>query len=86
MKKGLLMFSLVMMAVFLGNAIGEAAANSESIEWLGKTYEVGISTFDIDLQLCVLTFGLHIQVCIAEVLLLLVALLFYPRLSKMIFG
>ena len=78
MKKGLLMFALVMSAVFVGNTIGEASLASEGMSWLGP--------FDVDLHLCVLTFGLQFKVCIAEVLMILVALFTYPKLSKMIFG
>ncbi len=86
MKKGLLMFALVMSAVFVGNTIGEASLASEGMSWLGQTYVVGLAPFDVDLHLCVLTFGLQFKVCIAEVLMILVALFTYPKLSKMIFG
>lgn len=86
MKKGLLMFALVMSAIFIGNLIGGICVDVDGLEWLGKTYEVGFSTFELNLQLCVLTLGLQFKVCIAEVLLLLTALLCYPRLSAFIFG
>lgn len=86
MKKGLLMFALVMSGIFLGNVIGEAAAGGDMFTWLGKNFEVGISTFDVDLYFFVLTFGLRFKICIAEVLMMLVALLSYSKLSKMIFG
>ena len=86
MKKGLLMFALVMSGIFIGNMIGSIAVNTESLNWLGKTYEIGFSTFELNLQLCVFTLGLQFRVCIAEVLLVLTALLSYPKLSKMIFG
>lgn len=86
MKKGLLMFALVVIAIFIGSVLGELSLGIPGIEWLGKSYELGISTFDLDLHLCVLTFGLHIKVCFAEVLMLLIGLLCYPKLSKFIFG
>ena len=86
MKKGLLMFALVMIAVFIGNLIGELSLGVAGIEWLGKPYEIGISTTELDLHLIVLTFGIQIRVCIAEVLLLLTALIGYPKLSKLIFS
>lgn len=86
MKKGLLMFALVMIAVFLGTLVGELTDGLEGVGWLGKTYELGLSTFDLDLHLIVLTFGLHIKFCIAEILFLLVAILCYPKLSQLVFG
>ena len=36
-KKGLLMFGLIMSAVFLGSFFGELAANAPGIEWLGPS-------------------------------------------------
>ena len=85
-KKGLLMFGLIMSAVFLGSFFGELAANAPGIEWLGKAYTVGFSTFDLDLHLFVLTLGLQIKVNICEIFLMLVALLCYNKLAKLIFG
>lgn len=86
MKKGLLMFALVMSGIFIGNMIGGLAVNSEAISWLGETYEIGFQPTALNLQLCVFTIGLQFRICIAEVLFLLIALLSYPKLSKMIFG
>jgi hypothetical protein len=86
MKKGLLMFTLIMISVFLGNFIGELAAGLPGIEWLGKEYTIGFSTFDLDLHLFVLTLGLQIKVNICEIFLMLVALLCYNKLAKLIFG
>ena len=42
MKKGLLMFALVMIAVFIGDLIGELSLGVAGMEWLGKPYEIGI--------------------------------------------
>lgn len=86
MKKGLLMFALVMCGIFIGSVIGDAAATSNTVPWLGKGFEVGVSTFDINLYFFVLTFGIKFKICIAEVLMLLVSLLGYSKFSKMIFG
>ena len=85
-KKGLLMFGLIMSAVFLGSFFGELALNAPGIEWLGKAYTIGFSTFDLDLHLFVLTLGLQIKVNICEIFLMLVALLCYNKLAKLIFG
>ena len=60
--------------------------NEIDIEWLGKDYSVGFSTFDLDLHLFVLTLGLQIKVNICEIFLMLVALLCYNKLAKLIFG
>ncbi|MBQ4464492.1 MAG: DUF4321 domain-containing protein [Oscillospiraceae bacterium] len=86
MKKGLLMFTLIMISVFLGNFIGELAAGLPGIEWLGKEYTIGFSTFDLDLQLFVLTLGLQIKVCICEIIFILISLLCYNKLAKLVIG
>lgn len=86
MKKGLLMFALIMISVFLGSFLGELAANLPGIEWLGKEYTVGFSTFDLDLHLFVLTLGLQLKVTICEIFFILISLLCYNKLAKLIIG
>ncbi len=86
MKKGLLMFALIMIAVFLGSFIGEMAQNVPGIAWLGKAYSIGFTTFDLDLHLFVLTLGLQIKVCICEMFFILIALCCYNKLAKLIMG
>ena len=85
-KKGLLMFALIMSAVFLGSFFGDLASHAPGIEWLGKEYTIGFSTFELDLQLFVLTLGLQIKVCICEIFLMLIALLCYNKLAKLVFS
>ena len=85
-KKGLLMFALVMFAAFIGAFLGEVSMNVPGMNWLGKSYEIGFSTFDLDLFLFKVTLGMQIKVCIAEVIMLLTALLCYNKLDKLIFG
>ncbi len=86
MKHALLMIGMIFISVFLGNMIGEMAAGTTSFAWLGKSYQIGISTTEIDLHIIILTFGLQVKVCIAEVILLLVTLLTYSKLAKLIFS
>ena len=85
-KKGLLMFALVMFAAFIGAFLGEVSMNVPGLNWLGKSYEIGFSTFDLNLFLFKVTLGMQIKVCIAEVIMLLTALLCYNKLAKLIFG
>ncbi|MBR3628916.1 MAG: DUF4321 domain-containing protein [Oscillospiraceae bacterium] len=86
MKQGLLMFALVMIAVFIGALVGDLTSTLPGLEWLGEGYEIGVSTFDLDIHLMVLTFGLKMKFCIAEVIFLLIALLCFPKLSKLVFA
>lgn len=86
MKKGLLMFALLLFAVFFGNFLGGIAAEAPGLEWLGKEYSIGFSTFDIDLHVLTLTLGMHLEVNICEMFLILVSLLSYNKLAKLIIG
>ncbi len=86
MKKGLLMFALIMISVFLGSFLGELARTVPAIELLGREYTVGFSTTELDLHLCVLTIGFQIKVCICEILLILISLLCYNKLVKLVIG
>ncbi len=85
MKKTILLMTLILASVFMGSLLGELAMNVEDLVWLGKTYDIGISTFDLDLQVLVLTLGCHFKICIAQVLLMLVALVSYPKLAASFF-
>ena len=80
------MFALVMIAVFIGSLIGDLTSTLPGLEWLGEGYDIGLSTTELNLHLIVLTFGLKMKFCIAEVFFLLIALLCYPKLCKLIFS
>ncbi len=84
MKRTLLMIALLIAAIFLGGLIGESTATMAGLEWLGKTYSVGISTSEFNLRVITITFGMQINICIAEVLMILAVLISYPKLSSMI--
>lgn len=86
MKQGLLLTTLVLFGLFVGNLIGGACLETESLVWLGEVHQIGFSTFDLDLHLFVLTIGLQIKFSVAQLVLMLAALLAYPKLSNMIFG
>ncbi|MBQ8928144.1 MAG: DUF4321 domain-containing protein [Oscillospiraceae bacterium] len=86
MKRALLMIALLLVAVCLGTLLGDAAYNSGIAPWLGEYYEFGFSTFDLDLKMILVTFGMQIRINIAEVLLILTALACFPKVSKLICG
>ena len=86
MKQGLLMFAVLLASVIVGSLIGDFARTVSSIEWLGKTFEVGISTFDLNLKIFVITLGFQIKVCVSEILMIIIGLICYPKLAKLLFG
>ena len=86
MKKTILMITLLLCAIFLGTLIGEAASGAESFAWLSRSFDVGVSPFDLDLKVIVLTFGCEFRICVAQVFLILIALIAYPKLAAAICG
>ena len=79
MKQGLLMFAILLAAVVVGNLLGDFA-------WLGKTFDIGFSTFDLNLKIFVITLGFHIHVCVSEILMIIIGLICYPKMAKLLFG
>ena len=86
MKQGLLLVALVIVSLLLGNVLGQYCLGLSEIRWMGETYDIGFSTFDMDLIIMTITLGARIKVCIAQALVLLIGLLCYPKLNKLIFG
>ncbi|MDE5754057.1 MAG: DUF4321 domain-containing protein [Oscillospiraceae bacterium] len=84
--KGMLMFAVLLAAVILGSLIGDFARTIGGIEWLGRTFDVGVSTFDLNLKVFVVTLGFQIHVSVAEIIMILVGILCYPKIAKVLFG
>ncbi|MBQ2264508.1 MAG: DUF4321 domain-containing protein [Oscillospiraceae bacterium] len=86
MKKSMLLLTMLFVAVFLGSLIAEMACDHANLTWLSRTYHFGISTFDLDLKIIVLTLGCQFQVNVAQILLAVAAVISYPRLSASFFA
>lgn len=85
MKRGIirtLLFAvLIVLAVVLGKAIGGFAAGIKLLSWLAIGAKFGISTVTVDLSVLTLTFGLVININVAQAILLLAAILIYIRIQ-----
>lgn len=86
MKKSLYMIVLIAAAVVLGSLIGNVALGS--LGWLGysRTFSFEPGTF-IDIDVLRLTFGITVTFNVAQILLVLVAILvYYKTAPKLIQG
>lgn len=83
--KGMLMFAVLLAAVILGSLIGDFARTIGGIEWLGRTFDIGFSTFDLNLKVFIITLGFQIHVSVAEIVMILAGLLCYPKVAKVLF-
>jgi hypothetical protein len=85
MKKGiiraLLFITLIILAVVLGKAVAGVASGVPFLSWLAITAKFGISTVTVDLSILTLTFGMLIDVSVAQALLLLAAIFTYVRIQ-----
>ncbi len=86
MKKSVLLVSLLFIAIFLGNLIGDLAIERDTMEFLGREYGFGIPTINLDLKVLVVTLGFQVKVSVAQILLIFAALLSYPRLAAAFFS
>ncbi|MDE6730006.1 MAG: DUF4321 domain-containing protein [Oscillospiraceae bacterium] len=84
--KGVLMFAILLAAVILGSLIGDFARTIGGIEWLGRMFDVGIPTFDLNLKVFVVTLGFQVHISAAEIAMILVGLLCYPKVAKILFA
>ncbi|XOQ43028.1 MAG: DUF4321 domain-containing protein [Clostridium sp.] len=85
MKKGilktLLLIVLLVLAVVLGKAISDAAAGMQFLSFLSAGASFGISTVTVDLAVLRFTFGMTVDLHVAQALLLLLAILVYYRVN-----
>ncbi len=84
MKKTMLFAILMFAAIFLGSLVADLAESRSAVYWLSKSYSFGVSTFDLDLKILVLTLGFQFRVNVAQILLVLAALISYPRVSSVL--
>lgn len=84
MKKGilktLLFIVLLVLAVVLGKAVSDAAAGARFFSFLSAGASFGISTFTVNLSILRFTFGMTVDLHVAQALLLLAAILGYNRI------
>lgn len=84
MKKGilktLLFIVMLLLAVVLGKALGNAFAGVHYLSWLGMTAKFGISTVTVNLSVVQFTIGMMIDISVAQALLLLLFILLYTRI------
>lgn len=78
--RSLLLVLLLLLAIVLGSVIGSAAQGVPFLPWLGMSAGFGLEPVTLDLAVLKLTFGLSIQVNVAQAILLLAAILGYTRI------
>ena len=85
MKKGIIktLFFIValLLAVLLGKAAGDMTVGISWLSWLGTYAKFGISTVNINLSVLQITFGMMVNINVAQTILLLTAIFFYTKIK-----
>jgi len=86
MKNTILLILLLIAGMVVGSLIGTATEGVEALDWLAYSMEVGIEPTPINLIIIKLNFGFEFSMNIAQIIFMIVAVAFYPKLKKIIAG
>ena len=78
--RNLLLIVLFILAVVLGKLIGIAVQGVPFLEWLGISVSFGFPSVPIDLSVVTITFGILVNINVAQGILLLAAILIYSAI------
>ena len=80
-KNGWVLLAMLLSGIVLGGFIGMLTANVSGISWLSYGQSFGLENpIVLDLGLLVLTFGLRIQISIASIIGVVLAIIIYRML------
>ena len=80
-KNGWVLLVMLLSGIVLGGFIGMLTANVSGLSWLNYGQSFGLeSPIVLDLGLLVLTFGLQIQISIASIIGVVLAIIIYRKL------
>jgi hypothetical protein len=83
-KKGIIktlsFLMLIILAIVLGKAIGTAVTGISFLSWLAIAAKFGVSTVTVNLSVLQLTFGMMIDINVAQAILLLAAIITYTKI------
>lgn len=80
-KNGWVLLVMLLSGIVLGGFIGMLTANVSGLSWLNYGQSFGLENpIVLDLGLLVLTFGLQIQISIASIIGVVLAIIIYRKL------
>ncbi|MCM1132753.1 MAG: DUF4321 domain-containing protein [Ruminococcus flavefaciens] len=87
MKYAVYMSFLTVAALVMGSMLGNKAVGTPGFSWLGysKTFAFEPGTF-LDLDVIRLTFGISITISVAQILLIIVAIIVYYKTAPKLFA
>ena len=79
MKKTALFILLILTAIFLGSILGNGVADINFLCWLDYGKSISIDNVSVDLIIITFSFGCTFSINIAQLILMLIAFLVYPK-------
>lgn len=84
MKNKLVFFFCLIIAIIAGTFLGALCAETPYLEWLGRDFTFSSGVYNLDLYIIKLTLGLDFSINLMQVLLMIVALFYAPKIASKI--
>ncbi len=81
-KKVLLLIFFFLAGVIIGTVIGRASSYVSWLSWLGWGSGISLGPATLDLAVIKLQFGFSVDISLAQIISVIVCLIFYKRFSK----
>lgn len=84
MKNKLVLLFMIITAAVLGGLLGNLCDGVYGLSWLAHSKAIGLDATTLNLSVFDLTFGIHVQMNVAQIILLALALVVSPKIANAI--
>ena len=84
MKNKLVLLFMIITAAVLGGLLGNLCDGEYGLSWLAYSKAIGLDATTLNLSVFDLTFGIHVQMNVAQIILLALALVVSPKIANAI--
>ena len=84
MTNQLVLLFMIITAAVLGGLLGNLCDGVYGLSWLAYSKAIGLDATTLNLSVFDLTFGIHVQMNVAQIILLALALVVSPKIANAI--
>lgn len=86
MKRKLVYFFLIVIAILVGHYVGNLFANDATsiLSWLGNYLRFGFDSVELNMSVMQLSLGLHFRINFLQIILIAIAIFITPKVSDAI--
>ena len=84
MENKLVLLCMIITAAVLGGLLGNLCDGVYGLSWLAYSKAIGLDATTLNLSVFDLTFGIHVQMNVAQIILLALALVVSPKIANAI--